>query len=70
MNDEARNCSIPGCPSVAREGQRYCSDCHARYMKGWRAKRKLQQEQLVNEVLRLRQQNRELREQLHSPSPG
>lgn len=66
MSEEARTCSIPGCDRPARAGQRYCAECHAKYMKAWRAKRKKQQDQLVEEVLRLRQQNRELREQLRS----
>ena len=64
MTDEVTACSIPGCDEPAREGQRYCAPCHAKYMRGWRARKKLEQEQLVEEVFRLRKLTRELKDQL------
>jgi hypothetical protein len=65
-DEEFKECSIPDCADPARDGQRYCPPCHAKYMRGWRARRKMQVKQLVAEVFRLREQNRELREQIQN----
>jgi len=54
-------CSMPDCHDEPRTGQRYCPACHRIYMKAWRAKKKMQQEGLIKELLLLRKQVRELR---------
>lgn len=68
MSDDVRICSIPDCNNPAREGQRYCADCHAKYMRAWRAKKKRAQQQLVEELFRLRKQNSELKRRLQTPA--
>ena len=45
---------MPNCAQPQRAGQRYCGDCHSRYMKAWRAKRKREEEELRKSVVRLR----------------
>lgn len=47
-------CSMPGCDDLPRANQRYCPECHSKYMKTWRAKRKRQQEKLMQSVLSMR----------------
>ena len=68
--DEVKRCSMPGCGKPARFGQRYCQDCHRKYMQTWRAKRKRREAELAASVVKLRkkvvdleQENRELRAQ-------
>ncbi len=45
---------MPNCAEPQRAGQRYCSSCHSKYMKAWRAKRKREEEELRKSVVRLR----------------
>ena len=47
---------MPNCDKAPREGQRYCKKCHSRYMKAWRAKQKLAQQQLLASVVNMRSQ--------------
>ena len=49
-------CSMPDCDAPPRANQRYCADCHSKYMKAWRAKRKRQQAELAASVVRMRSQ--------------
>jgi len=49
-------CSMPDCDKAPRAGQRYCGDCHSKYMKTWRAKRKRDVAQLAASVVRMRSQ--------------
>lgn len=52
MNEKL--CSMPNCDKPQRPGQRYCCDCHKKYMRAWRAKRRREAEELKGQVLRLR----------------
>ena len=65
MTDQ-KLCSMPDCDKPQRAGQRYCSECHSKYMKAWRAKRRLQEQQLRESVVKLRktvvEQKRKLQE--------
>jgi len=61
-------CSMPNCDNAQRAGQRYCADCHKKYMRAWRAKRRREAEELKSTLLKLRkrvvsleQENRELK---------
>lgn len=61
-------CSMPNCDRPQRAGQRYCAECHRKYMRAWRAKRRREAEELKATVLKLRkrvvdleQENRELK---------
>jgi len=49
-------CSMPDCDAAPRHNQRYCPDCHSKYMKVWRAKRKRAQEKLAASVVKMRAQ--------------
>lgn len=62
QSEKTRFCSRPDCELPARTGQRYCPKHHAEYMRGWRAKRKREMDELAAECLRLRQENRALKE--------
>lgn len=50
----SEQCSMPSCDQPPRQGQRYCGTCHSKYMKIWRAKRKREQEQLQQSVVKMR----------------
>jgi len=59
---------MPDCDKPQREGQRYCSECHRKYMRAWRARHKRETDEMKNALLRLRkrvvdleQENRELK---------
>jgi hypothetical protein len=61
---------MPNCAKPARFGQRYCMECHRKYMQTWRAKRKRREAELKQSVIKLRkrvvdleQENRELKAQ-------
>ena len=45
---------MPDCDKTPRANQRYCAECHSKYMKAWRAKRKREQAQLLASVVKLR----------------
>jgi len=47
---------MPNCVKVPRANQRYCGECHSRYMKVWRAKRKRDVTKLQSTVVSLRSQ--------------
>ena len=49
-----KTCSMPDCDKPPRPRQRYCKDCHSKYMKAWRAKRKREVEALQRDIIRLR----------------
>lgn len=70
MDEEIRTCSIPGCDEPARVGQRYCAGCHATYMRGYRARKKRELDEMREEVLRQRKIIRELREELREGNAG
>ena len=53
-------CSMPGCNEEPRERQRYCPECHKKYMRAWRARRKRDDEKLRASVVKLRQRVMEL----------
>jgi len=59
-------CSMPDCNEPPRSRQRYCAECHKKYMRAWRARRKRDDEKLKASVLKLRQrvmaQSAELKE--------
>lgn len=57
---EVKQCSMPDCAEPARSGQRYCMECHRKYMQTWRAKRKRREQELKDSVLRLRKRVVEL----------
>ena len=48
-------CSMPNCAKPPRAKQRYCKECHSKYMKAWRAKRRREEEALRATVVKLRQ---------------
>jgi hypothetical protein len=52
--DRTRLCSMPDCDQVPRERQRYCANCHRKYMRAWRAKRKKAEADLKEELIRMR----------------
>ena len=56
-----KKCSMPECDAPPRPGQRYCCDCHSKYMRAWRAKRKRREQEMQEELLRLRKRLVELR---------
>lgn len=47
---------MPDCDAAPRANQRYCPDCHSKYMKAWRAKRKREQDKLLAKVVKMRAQ--------------
>jgi len=49
-----KQCSMPDCDEVPRANQRYCPECHSKYMKAWRAKRKRAQQKLMESVVQMR----------------
>lgn len=49
-------CSMPNCAEPPRDNQRYCPECHSKYMKAWRAKRKREQDKLQAKVVSMRAQ--------------
>ena len=51
---ETKRCSMPDCSDAPRPGQRYCPACHRVYMRAWRAKRRRQEEELKQQVVKLR----------------
>ena len=53
-NGMSTQCSMPDCDKPPRAKQRYCKECHSRYMKAWRAKRRREEEELRAAVVRLR----------------
>ncbi len=59
-------CSMPDCSEPQRYGQRYCKECHSKYMKAWRAKRRREERELRAKVVKLRSrvvaQSQELKE--------
>ena len=64
--NEGALCSMPDCSKPQRYGQRYCRECHSKYMKAWRAKRRREERDLRATVVRLRSkvvaQSQEIRE--------
>lgn len=48
-------CSMPDCAEPPRQGQRYCKACHSLYMKAWRAKRRREEKELRDSLVKLRQ---------------
>ena len=66
MANEQKLCSMPNCDKPPRNRQRYCRECHKLYMKAWRAKRRVAEQQLRDSVVRLRSkvvtQSREIAE--------
>lgn len=66
MSADQAVCSMPDCAKPPRTGQRYCKKCHGKYMKAWRAKRRREELQLRDSVVKLRQkvvtQQRQLEE--------
>ena len=58
---------MPGCNDAPRTGQRYCPECHSKYMRAWRAKRRREQDKLREQVIHLRRRVLELEreKQLH-----
>ena len=54
MSDSAPQCSMPSCDKPQRYGQRYCKECHSKYMKAWRAKRRREERELRASVVKLR----------------
>lgn len=61
-----KKCSMPDCAELPRVNQRYCPECHSKYMKAWRAKRKRAilklQESAVSMRAKIMEQSRELAE--------
>jgi hypothetical protein len=57
---------MPDCDEPPRYGQRYCKECHSKYMKAWRAKRRREENELRAKLVALRKkvvdQQRELDE--------
>jgi len=51
---------MPQCRELARAGQRYCGDCHSKYMRAWRAKRRRDEQALKATVIKLRKRVIEL----------
>jgi len=47
---------MPNCDDTPRHNQRYCPECHSKYMKTWRAKRKREQQKLAASVIKMRAQ--------------
>lgn len=47
-------CSMPDCDEPQRPGQRYCAECHRKYMRAWRAKKRRAEQELKAQVVRLR----------------
>ncbi len=45
---------MPDCAEMPRANQRYCPECHSKYMKAWRAKRSRAQRQLQDSVVKMR----------------
>ena len=45
---------MPDCDKLPRVNQRYCPECHSKYMKAWRAKRKREQTLLLQKVVKMR----------------
>ena len=52
--DSTPQCSMPSCDRPQRYGQRYCKECHSKYMKAWRAKRRRAERELRESVVKLR----------------
>lgn len=61
-----KQCSMPNCDAAPRAGQRYCGPCHSKYMRAWRARRRREELELRESVVKLRkrvvEQQRELDE--------
>jgi hypothetical protein len=57
---------MPDCDAPPRANQRYCAECHSKYMKAWRARRKREQAKLLTKLVSMRSQivtmNREIKE--------
>ena len=57
---------MPNCDAAPRHNQRYCPECHSKYMKAWRAKRRREQNKLLASVVKMRtkivEQSREIAE--------
>lgn len=47
---------MPDCDQPPRQGQRYCAECHSRYMRAWRAKRKREEQEMKAKLVKLRKQ--------------
>ena len=47
-------CSMPDCDKLPRSNQRYCPECHSKYMKAWRAKRRRDLARLQASVVQMR----------------
>ena len=54
MSSETKRCSMPDCDDLPRANQRYCPECHSKYMKAWRAKRKRDIDKLQQSVIQMR----------------
>ncbi len=51
---EIKKCSMPDCDDLPRANQRYCPECHSKYMKAWRAKRSRDIMKLQESVVQMR----------------
>jgi hypothetical protein len=60
LSDSSKYCSMPNCDKLPRLNQRYCPECHSKYMRAWRAKRKRRAEETKAELVRLRKRVMEL----------
>lgn len=59
----AKLCSMPDCDEPQRPGQRYCAECHRKYMRAWRAKKRRAEQELKGQVIRLRKRVVELEQE-------
>ena len=60
MSNLDKLCSMPDCDKEPRVNQRYCPECHSKYMRAWRAKRKRKEQENQAELIRLRKKVFEL----------
>lgn len=49
-----KTCSMPDCTNAPRANQRYCAECHSRYMRAWRARRKREEREMKETIINLR----------------
>ena len=54
---------MPDCAEAPRPGQRYCPECHSKYMRAWRAKRRREDERVRASVVKLRKKVVELEQE-------
>lgn len=60
MSESVKLCSMPDCDQAPRVNQRYCPECHSKYMRAWRAKRRRREQERAEELVRLRKRVMEL----------